>query len=185
MSLIPLGFWAASGGGGGAAAYDLLETQTLASSAASVTFSSIPADYKHLQIRALARSDRSSNASSIAITVNNDTSANYVMHRLYGNGSSVTSQALTARSNILDNGATSNTWATGSFGASIIDILDYSNTNKNTTIRIFDGKTSTENWVSLTSGLWLNTSAITEIDFVNALGNNWVSGSRFSLIGIR
>ena len=81
----------AAGGVVGVDAFDLLETQTLGTAAASVTFSSLStyaADYQHLQIRMVAKSADgvSSNLRDLRIQVNADTAANYAAHVLRETG---------------------------------------------------------------------------------------------------
>jgi hypothetical protein len=65
-------------------AYDSIATTTLSSPAASITFSSIPATYTHLQIRGIARSTAA--AGNVSIAYNSDTGSNYAGHDLYGDG---------------------------------------------------------------------------------------------------
>jgi len=187
MSLIPLGFWAASGGGGGGAAFDLLETQTLASAASSVTFTGLGSysDYKHLQIRYVARNASSGFYRYIRFTFNGDTGANYSSHRLEANGSSVSSSALTTRNQIdgarvIDNNLTAN-----SFDGGVLDLLDFSSVTKAKTIRYIGGHTSsTYPFVALGSGRWGSTAAVTSINIFND-GTSFITGSRFSLYGVK
>jgi hypothetical protein len=188
MSLIPLGFWAASGGGANGPAFDLLETTTLTSSASSVTFSGLDdySDYKHLQIRAVARNDfATTNARDLAIRINADTGTNYSSHSMVGTGSAVTAYNTTNRTSIAGREA----WADGSnsagiFGAAVIDVLDFSSTSKNTTIRAFYGVLAEgQQRVAITSGAFYDTSAVTSIQIY--LSQNFVSGSRFSLYGVK
>jgi len=187
MSLIPFGFWAASGAGGGGAAYELLETTTLASAASSVTFSGLGSysDYAHLQIRAVvARGDDFSVLIDLELRINADlTGDNYASHRLEGNGSAVTSDRILASGDIRLPNVVPAVTESNVFGASVIDILDFSSTDKNTTVRALSGAVSAdENSVSLASGLYALTDAVTSIR-LNA-GNLRV-GSRFSLYGIK
>lgn len=166
---------------GAAAAYDLLETQVLTSSASSVTFSSIPQDYKHLQIRYVSQN---SSATVNQIQLNGDTGSNYDRHNLYGDGSNVYASAVN----------TTTYWqfvtpftsdGTSLFGIGVLDILDYSNTSKNTTGRLLAGLDRSSNkQIRLLSGLWRNTAAVTSVG-LNANGNSFVPGSRFSLMGVR
>lgn len=185
-----LGFWAAAGAGGGAAAgaYELISTQTLTGTAASVTFSSIPSTYNHLQIRAVARTDRSGSADDLMmLRLNGDTAANYNSHYLYGaGGTPASASSLTdtyIRNNMRVAGAT---FATSGFAPLILDILDYSATTKYKTVRSFSGLSGTTNEVTLGSGAWRNTAAITTIQFGMYLtSTNFVAGTRFSLYGIK
>jgi hypothetical protein len=77
--------------------------------------------------------------------------------------------------------------ASGIFSPFIIDILDYANTNKRTTIRYSGGPMLSSNHiVSLISGLYFSTAAITSMTFGNFVDDgNIVAGSRFSIYGIK
>lgn len=186
-----LGFWAAAGAGGGAAgAFEQIETVSLTGSQSSVTFSSIPSTYKHLQVRMAVRTDAagSTEDNSGLIEFNGDTTnGNYAGHYLSGNGSGVNSSGTSFKIGTIRNIATSlNT--SSAYSAHIIDLLDYTSTNKNKTVRSFSGQhnsTYSAYGVALTSLLWLNTSAVTSFTLKPASGQNWVSGSRFTLYGIK
>jgi len=172
--------------------YESIQTVTVGSTAqASISFTSIPNTYKHLQIRTLIRTNRSDSNDSAAITINSDTGANYATHRLSGTGAAAGSFGYASQT---PSGGTS--WialATGGtatsnvFAASVIDILDYSNTNKNKTVRSLSGNednSGTDNsrfWYM--SNLWMNTSAITSIT-LTATGS-FVQYSSFALYGIK
>ena len=180
MSLIPLGFWAASGGGAGGPAFDLLESEILTSSA-SVTFTGLGAysDYKHLQLRIVGGVTTTGGfLNNFRIRLNSDSGVNYYTHQLQGDGSSVASSGFS-----FDSIQFHDTLARDSlFGALVIDILDFSSTSKNTTLRGLGGGTNTsENNIGLYSGLWVNTNAVTELD----LYDTYKAGSRFSLYGVK
>ena len=182
MSLIPLGFWAASGGGA-AGGFDLLETQVLASSAASVTFTgldTLAAGYQNLQIRMTARNTSTSNWTQFYL--NGDTGSNYNGHRIHGNGSSVISQDATTGfgGDLFTAGSN---YSSGEFTPAVIDLLDFSNSSKNSTLRYFSGYVGTGNGVSLYSMLWVNTAAVTSFQIASA--SNFETGSRFSLYGVK
>jgi hypothetical protein len=183
MSLIPLGFWAASGGGGGAPAFDLLETTTLTSSASSITFSGLSAysDYKHLQIRAVVNSaDAGTNLNPMSLQMNSDTGNNYSRHNLYGNGSSVASQGVSSSTNIYLNDVAPE--SNDNFGAIVMDILDYTSTTKYKTVRALLGGVDGQYNIGLWSGAWLSTSAVDTLTFS---GTTFQTASRFSIYGIR
>ena len=173
----------------GLAAYDLLETEILTGSQASVTFSSLNstygADYQHLQIRVTARTDRSSALDFLNIRFNaDDTLSNYARHLLVGDGSAVNSAASTGASTITNIGAIAgNTFTANGFGSHVIDILDPFETTKNTTVRSIGGLASTE--VNFNSILYIDTAAITSIKLQTYNGPNFVTGSRFTLIGLK
>jgi hypothetical protein len=183
MRLIPLGILSSAGGGFGT--YELIQTTILGSTTASVTFSGLDAYaaiYKHLQIRYTARADVDSQ--TMFATFNGVTGTSYAAHRLFGNGSSVTSDAFTSRANLFvgGNGTTSN--VANSFAAGVIDITDFASTTKNTTTRSLAGLVGTASFAMLHSGLFNNTAAVTSISIFGNTGN-LVTGSRFSLYGIR
>jgi len=190
MSFVLLGILNSQAAGAapvGGAAYDLLETTVLTSTTSSVSFTGLGSytDYKHLQLRIVARSDRASfNDDPIKMFFNADTGANYAWHRLLGDGSTVTSSAATSISSIQIISVPAATSATDSFGASVIDILDFSDSSKNTTSRALTGMTD-GTYINLSSGLYNNTSAVTSIRLETTTANNYVAGSRFSLYGIR
>ena len=159
--------------------YDLLETTTLASSASSVTFSGLGSytDYKHLQVRYLSRTNDIYDTFGIYLNSTNAVRG----HELRGTGSSVTSSART-NSRITENAKNSD--PANAFAAGIIDILDFSDTSKNTTIRAISGDGIDK--VELGSALYNFTAAITEIKFDIDVGSgSFVTGSRFSLFGVK
>jgi hypothetical protein len=190
MALFPLGILSAAGAGGGAALsdYELIETQILGSNQASVIFSSLgtySSTYKHLQIRLLGRQTLAAGGQGdIYVRFNADSSSNYARHFLQGNGSTVTSGATANSSYALGGQAPYNNETTGAFGGSVIDILDAYSTTKNKTIRALSGShSSNAPVIQLASGHWRNTDSVTSITL--SLFDIWLTGSRFSLYGIR
>ena len=188
MSLILLGILnSQAAAAGGAGAYDLLETQVLSSSAASVTFTGLDSytDYKHLQVRYTARSD---DGNTLYFRANGDSGSNYSRHHLGTSGSSVSSGSGTSQTYVRAMFPLANTSnSTSIFGAGVMDILDFSNSSKNTTVRALSGTWQASGFNSgfyLNSGAWLNTNAVTSIQFIPSAGN-LVAGSRFSLFGIK
>ena len=166
-------------------AYFPIAITTLATSTASITFSSIPATYKHLQVRALIRTDRATTYDYPAIRFNSDSGANYVVHYMEGNGSTVSQGTQTGMTYIGLNEIAGGNATANIFGVSILDILDYTNTNKNTTTRVLGGYNLNGTGVmTLRSGLWLNTAAITTLTIIPATGPNFVQYSAFTLYGI-
>ncbi len=193
---IPLGVLAVAGAGAapsGPGVYEWLETTVLGSNQASVVFSNLNSTYgstyQHLQIRATQRGSAADTGGQGLLRLNGDTNTNsYAMHQLFGTGSSVSSEAVV--SGVLGGiapagrfpaaNATANT-----FGATIIDVLDAFETTKNKTIRMLGGQASSENRIFLASGLWLSTAAVTSLTLLIQDGSNYVTGSRFSLYGMR
>lgn len=166
-----------------------LETVRLGGNAASVTFSNLSrySDYQHLQIRIAARSTNASNEDFHYIQFNGDTGANYRHHYLVGTGSSVLSGDATSTypNGILDYFAmTASTSVANAFGVSIIDILDPFDSFKNTTTRTISGFAGSYNRIGVQSGVWLNTSAVTQVT-LDAVFASYAQSSRFSLYGLK
>jgi hypothetical protein len=188
MSLMLLGILNSQAAGGGGGAFDLLETTTLSTSAASVTFDSLDSysGYKHLQIRALARCDSGNQLNGFDLRFNGNSSSVYTFHRLSGDGSSVTSFGLSsAIGYALLSNQTGGGEASGSYSATVTDILDFSSNTKNTTMRTLTGQAGSTKRIQLSSVAYLQTEAITSINLFDNAGNNFVAGSRFSLIGVK
>ena len=190
---IPLGVLAVAGAGaaGGGGSFDLLETTVLGTATSTVTFSGLGSysDYKHLQLRIVSRRPAGGDfltSGSWGLQFNSDTASNYSWHRLAGAGGSVLSDGGGSNSYGPDNvvhGVPNS--PTGSFGASITDILDFSNTSKYKTIRVLAGVSdSVKAEIDLNSGSWRNLNAITSITIKERWGNFAVN-SRFSLYGIK
>jgi hypothetical protein len=172
-------------------AYELIQTTALGSNQASVIFSSIPNTYRHIQVRCVMKTTESSNnnAWSAALRLNGDTGSNsYAWHRLRGNGSDVASEGFSSTSQIPFGLMTSSGASTPSavYSPGVIDILDYASTSKNKVTRSFVGglAPASSSFIDFRSGLWLNTSAVTSLTLFPTSGN-WVSGSRFSLYGLK
>ena len=70
--------------------------------------------------------------------------------------------------------------------ASIVDVLEYANTNINKTIRCLEGFDSNGGGeIILFSGNWRNTSAVTSITIFESAGASFTANSQFALYGIR
>jgi hypothetical protein len=168
--------------------YDSIATVTVGSGgSSSITFSSIPSTYQHLQVRITAKGNRSIAIENAYVNFNGDSGSNYNNHNIYADGSTVYASANTDPGMLIYTFA-GNGGTTGSnvFGAGVVDILDYTNTNKNTTIRSLAGyDNNTQGLLGFNSGLWRNTSAITSITFTPTGGTAWLQYSSFALYGIK
>jgi len=155
---------------------------------ASITFDNIPSTYSHLQLRLIGKTDRAANLNSPYIRFNNISSSSYWWHGLYGDGASAYGEA----SNGADTGViierfTGNTGATNMFGAGVLDILDYTNTNKYKTVRYLAGAdVNGAGQITLGSGVWNSTNAITRIDFVQGYAaTNFLQFTSVALYGVK
>jgi glutamine amidotransferase-like uncharacterized protein len=186
--LIPFGVLSAAGAGVGVAGdYELIATEILTTSEASITFSNLgdySATYKHLQIRFAARTTRALTIDVVALQFNADTGSNYSLHRLTGNGSTVASAGNASQGNFFVGLIAGANAGASQFGASVVDILDPYSTTKNTTARALTGSTTGPE-LNLYSGAYYSTNAVSEIKLFPAALDNFVTGSRFSLYGIK
>ena len=173
--------------------FESISTVTVgAGGQATITFSSIPSTYKHLQVRAISRTNRGTfGIDSILFRVNNDAGSNYSKHALYGDGSSATSINDLSSTGFDISACTSTTVPTTTVGVMVVDILDYTNTNKYKTIRVLGGVDlngtigGVGGRISLLSGNWRNSSAISTITMTPIYGTTFVQHSQFALYGIR
>ena len=180
-----LGIWASAEQNTFATSFDSIATTTVgAGGASSVTFSSIPGAYTHLQIRGLNRDTTvAAGFQVLGVQFNGDTGSSYSLHRLTGDGSNV----------VATGGANTTTFYTATtvlnkantYGGFILDILDYANTNKYKTARSLDGSDGNGSGeISLRSGSWRSTSAITSITLTTT-GTLIAQYSSFALYGIK
>ena len=156
--------------------YESIMTVPVGSGGTStITFSSIPSTYKHLQIRGLVKFGAVSYGN---IRFNGDTTAaNYRSHGLFGNGS-------TASANTAANAAYSPFDGSTQWGGFVLDILDYADTNKYTTTRELGGWDNNGSGLSyLSSNLWMSTSAVNQIVFTTP--SAFQEYSSFALYGIK
>ena len=169
-------------------AYDSLATVTLSTSTASISFAGIPAGYKHLQIRGIARNTAAGTASDyILLKMNSDTGSNYAFHWLYGTGSAAGATASTTRTTLPIGTCWETSALANSFSTVVCDVLDYQNTNKYKVTRsLGGGDTNGGSYqeVNLMSGLWMNTGAITQLDISSSNGN-LAQYSQFALYGVK
>jgi hypothetical protein len=154
-----------------------------------LVISNIPQTYTHLQLRVFGRTQNAANQFKMFLQFNGDTGNNYDGHEIVGNGASIinarqgffncifTLPALPAANEI-----------SNLFGVAIIDILDYRNTSKNTTVRTLGGFAnnngiSNNTSIQQGSGLWRNTAAINSIT-VNPGGQFLADGTNIVLYGM-
>lgn len=183
---ITLGILAQSRQAVAASDFVLLEQRVLTSNEASVTFSSLNtlgAGYKHLQIRAAARSTGTFTRDHFYIRFNSTALTNG--HELRGDAGSVTSGGMLIGSDVSLGLMPCSPTGSNEFGAFVTDVLDFSSTSKNKTIRTLSGSAaSSQPIIQLTSGFQNSTTAITSITILGRDGQV-AQNSRFSLYGVR
>jgi hypothetical protein len=167
-----------------------LATQTVAAGgAASITFSSIPQTYKHLQIRGIVRGTNSGASAHILFRINGDSGANYSRHLILADGdNSVQSYGYAGETKASIGYSVGATSGSNMYGGFVTDILDYQNTNKNKVVKSFCGASNNSgtNYAYLTYGssAWLNTNAVSSITIFNE-SSNLEQYSSFALYGIQ
>jgi hypothetical protein len=170
------------------ATYVNIASQTLGSSAASVTFSNIPQTYTDLMVRISARSDNATVNDAAYFRLNAVSSTTYSETDLSGTGSSAIPER-TSNNNyggyslrgVNGGGSTAST-----FGNGELYIPNYTvSTNK--PMGFFGANETNATNIDMTIGavLWRNTAAITSIVFTCRSFSNFVSGSTFYLYGIK
>jgi len=167
--------------------YQIATTTVGAGGTSLISFTSIPQTYTHLQIRALNFS--SNPAAGGVYRFNNDTTTtNYYDHFLYstGTGGTPTSAGSDANASYAPffQGGSSSTAP----GSMVIDILDYTNTNKYKVSKQLVGYTNTSPsamYLGLISNLWESTSAINRIDFTAGSAGTFSQYTQFSLYGVK
>ena len=190
--MVPMLGIMASAISGNLSSYVSIATTTLTGSSATVTFSSIPATYTHLQLRIMAQCNRPTYAGdSCLVTVNGDTAYNYPQHSIQGDGSTATATGTTTSYNALNIRNAMGSSAGPGFAAIVVDFLDYSNTSKNKTMRFLGGHDNNGTvsgyggYMVFGSSLWLNTSAVTSLSLRPETGTLWNTYSSFALYGIK
>jgi hypothetical protein len=166
--------------------YESISTVTVGSGGqAFIEFTSIPATYKHLQIRAITKDSYSAAAgwSNAPIYFNGDNAGgNYSSHTISGNGASPTASgsANTSGQSWWNSNVAMLGWA-----GEVWDFLDYANTDKFKTFRGLGGadNNGSPGTIWHTSNAWRSTSAITSIRMNT--DNLFAQYTQFALYGIK
>lgn len=177
-----IGIIGSSGGGAAGGDYESIATVTVGSGgSASISFSSIPSTYQHLQLR---YTDTTSTAyQNLIFRLNGDTGSNYAWHRLLGDGSAAGSDTDSPSKTEFRIGRSG--YNSTSPAAGVLDLLDYANVNKYKTARSLYGTDGNGGGaIFLGSALWMSTSAVSSITITSAAGD-FSQYSQFALYGIK
>lgn len=170
-------------------AFQSIQTVTVNPAVAYVEFTTIPATFKNLQIRFVAKTASSSVGSSATrIEYNGDTTtANYFSNYLMflGSPSSTRYANFNAGPNygtwVANNGGVQ----ANSFGFGVVDIYDYTNTNKYTSSLNSSGLAdNSHTQFHHSAATWQNTALVTSLR-LTAYDGYFVAGSIFALYGIK
>lgn len=171
-----------------ASSRQLISSQTLGSSTATVTFSAIPSTYTDLCLKVSARSSVASTQSNLAIEFNADSSALYSATFLFDTGNTAYSQQwsgdtyLRHYGNIVGSSATSNTFSNYEF---YLPSYTASQNKPIGTYGVTENNSSTDATITATAGLYRSTTAISSIRLFANDSSNFVAGSSFYLYGIK
>jgi hypothetical protein len=162
-----------------AVTYEPIATQTLASSAANITFSSIPATYTDLKLIVVGATTTQADA---LIRFNGDTATNYSYTRLSGNGTSPISSRSITQSAINITAAVS--WNTTTPQFFEINIPSYAGSTNKTILSIASQDANGSGATELSFGLWRSTAAINSVALL-VLTNAIAAGATATLYGIK
>ena len=167
-----------------ASTYQLISSNVLSGTAASVTFSSIPSTYTDLVVRVSTRTDASPFASDRYYF--NSGTANGSQTFMYGSGSAAASSADGAVTyNYTFISVPGSTYTSNTFGSEEIYIPNYAGSTKKPSSAFGTTENNaTASYISANANLFDLTSAITSITMYPSSGN-YVSGSSFYLYGIK
>ena len=167
--------------------YTLISSNVLSTSAASVTFASIPSTYTDLVLRMSVRTDQAGNFTSAGyVRFNSDSASNYSLTELYGDGSvgyparqSSSTYGWWSYQGFNAAGTTSNT-----FTHVEMYVPSYTVSQNKPFSSISAGENNATTAILDNVALqWRNTAAVSSIFVGNTA--NFVSGSSFYLYGIK
>jgi hypothetical protein len=150
--------------------YEAIATQTLGSTAATVTFSSIPSTYTDLVVTVTT-----STTGDINFRINGDTGTNYSQTVIYAYSAFGSGRQSNATSHWLNYGSNN-----GNFLA-LLQFNNYSNTTTFKTSLLRDGSNGSSTDVMV--NLWRSTSAINSLTFIPP--STFAIGTTISLYGIK
>lgn len=161
--------------------YKSIATVTIGGTAQStITFSSIPSTYKHLQLRGVLLTSAATNPT---YQFNSDTGNNYSGHHLFGTGSAVNANTQGPDGATIYFNYNPSTSYPSTF---VMDIFDYTSVNKTKVTRILAGSNTNGGTQEIAqwSSVWNNSStAISSIDLKGS-GGNFVQYSTIALYGV-
>lgn len=167
------------------ATYTLISSNVLSSSAASVTFSLIPATYTDLVLRVSIRTDAAVSNDTLLVKFNNDSSTLYSTTLLRGSGTATSSSTLGTQPSINARQINANTSVSNTFSSTEIYIPSYTVSQSKPSSIFFAQETDvTGAFIGSIATLYRSNTAISQIDLNPQTGPNFLSTSSFYLYGI-
>jgi len=168
-----------------ATTYTLIASNTLSSSAASVTFSAIPNTFTDLVLRVSARGDAAGGSTEINLLINGSSAANYSNTNLYGDASSPGSNRESNSTRIQLFVTDGSTATANTFSSHEVYLPNYTGSANKvvSSFNVQERNISNPAFIDVTASLRSVTDAITSLTLITA--SNFVSGSSFFLYGIK
>lgn len=174
------------------AAYESIASGTLSANAASLTISSIPSTYKHLQLRWVGFMPNIYGESDpIGIRFNGDTGNNYCYRSFGGNNTPTYFSSSGGGFSLIQvlSGISYNSTYDYVGTPVVINISEYSNTNKYTFLQYWGGTQSSStsaayNW-SGGNGAWETTTTVSSITIFGNGGTDLGARTHWALYGIK
>jgi len=169
--------------------YTLIKGETLASSAASYTFTAIPSTFTDLVLRVSARSDNAQQVVSLILKVNTDTATNYSRVFVFADSSNTASSAINSNATTIGmaggvNGSTSTANTFSNFEMYVPNYLSSTNKPMSAVTAPESNSATLDNGHNQNfASLWRNTAAITDLTLTT--NGSFVTGSSFYLYGIK
>jgi hypothetical protein len=162
--------------------YTLISSNVLGSSAASVTFSSIPATFTDLVLKVSNRTNDTGVGNGFTLTYNG-VSTNYSNTSIYGDGSTSASSRSSTAGMMWVNGSTE---TSNTFASVELYVPNYAGSTykPSSNFAAMENNAAATTYIGAQARLWSNTAAITSMTLTPSVGS-WVSGSSFYLYGIK
>jgi hypothetical protein len=164
--------------------YESIATVNLSSPQSTIAFTSIPSTFTHLQLRGIVRANAGSTGDNLYIRFNSDTANNYTSRWIDGIGSTTSSGSVVPWDITLAAFIPTQDFLANVYSNFVVDIVDYANTNKFKTFRSLSGTDRNgAGRFNYFSGLWRNTTAISNISFI--CSGDFRQFSSIALYGIK
>lgn len=162
-----------------------IATQTVTSVTSGINFTNIPQNFTHLQMIMKIRANGAGNYGYTNLGANNDYyGTTYAQHAMYSDGVNLGREGYANIGGVAGLYCPAAGNLANTFANTVVDILDYRDTNKWKTFRSFHAadynSTSVNGYIGFNSGVWKNTAAITTLNIFN---NNFEVGSTVDLYG--
>lgn len=157
------------------------------SSATSVAFSSIPATYEHLQLRISSHDLYDTTYDYLYIRLNSDSGSNYSSHSMEGYSGTGTTAGGSLNQSYAKLGSAVGSWSTvgvATYSANLIDILDYADSAKKTTMMCLGGNSVGAQTIRPSCALWNSTNAVNRIEVYVIYTAAFQRGTEMTLYGL-